>query len=94
MAGIIPWDHWWRVYRWSQGGYIRQARKIQRCHLYPKNQEKMRNELAEQVLDEQFLFAMRVSSVNEVPQVNDFSITLLQTHDTKARENNSQVVIR
>ena len=54
----------------------------------------MRNELAEQVVDEQFLFAMRVSSVNEDPQVNDFSITLLQTHDTKARENNSQVVIR
>lgn len=62
IAGIIPWEHWWRVYRWSENGYIRQARKLTRAHLAPKNQEKMRNALAEEVLDTQFLYAMKVSS--------------------------------
>ena len=62
-TGIIPWDHWVRVYKWSNSKVISMAHKITQEHIEPKGQLKMRNGLAEDVLDKNFLNAMLVSEL-------------------------------
>ena len=60
-TGIIIWDHWFRLYRWSSEKTISIARKLTQDHIQPNGQLKMRNALAEQVLDKDLLNAMLVS---------------------------------
>lgn len=59
-TGIIPWDHWVRLYKWSSDKVISMAHRITHEHIQPKGQLKMRNGLAEDVLDRNFLNSMLV----------------------------------
>ena len=49
---IIVWDHWIDAVRWDEQTNSRRIyHKIGQSHLYPDSAEKMRNHLAEEVLD-------------------------------------------
>jgi hypothetical protein len=48
---VLVW-HWWEdAYKWDKANPVQLHRKLTEAHIYPTNGEKMRNHLAEQVLD-------------------------------------------
>ena len=62
--GCIPWNHWVRLYRWSEESTLSQASTLTNDHIYPKGLLKTRNGSAEQVLDQDFLSTMKVNFIN------------------------------
>ena len=61
----ITWDHWVSAFRWDLKQHsLPVHRKLTEKHLFPTNQEKMRNALAEDCLDKEMLHLMQVKDIN------------------------------
>lgn len=58
--GPIVWEHWRRLVRWSDEGVVA-ITKLTQDHIYPKGSLKMRNRLAEEVLNRELLNSMKVN---------------------------------
>ncbi|XP_070559920.1 uncharacterized protein [Ptychodera flava] len=59
-GNYITWEHWIRAYQWDQrNNSVRVHRRLTDEHLFPNPQQKMRNKLAEQVLDVDMLSLMK-----------------------------------
>lgn len=57
----IYWDHWVRAYRWDILEHsLPVHHKLTEEHMFPSNQQKMRNALAEDCLDKEMLHLMTV----------------------------------
>lgn len=61
----IIWDHWKSAVQWDRDVNTRPiCHKITDSHLYPNSAEKMRNHLAEEMLNEDFLYLMECFQVS------------------------------
>jgi len=52
---IIQWQMWVDAFKWDQGNGLALHRKLTTEHIFPGSQSKMRNHLAEEVLDAEML---------------------------------------
>ena len=60
--GEILWQHWVDAFKWSvDGRHFRIHPQLTKQHIDPQNLDKMKNHLAEQVLDHHMLYFMKVS---------------------------------
>ena len=68
------------AYSWDQQNCLSNHRKLKHQHLFPNNQEKMRNHLAEEVLNKDMLPLMQEykTSLGEKGSVLNGAIELLQ----------------
>lgn len=76
----IIWDHWKSAVQWDRDVNTRPiCHKITDSHLYPNSAEKMRNHLAEEMLNEDFLYLMECfqASLHDGTYLNS-SIQLLK----------------
>ena len=72
----IVWDHWVNAYKWDQESNSRQVyHKLTSSHLHPDSGEKMRNHLAEDVLNEDMLNLMKQYQISLI-NGNELSSTI------------------
>lgn len=60
FVGIVVWDYFLRFYEWSNIESISISTKLTNEHLYPNDRLKMRNHLAEEVLNTDMLNNFKV----------------------------------
>lgn len=60
-GSVIVWDYFLRLYEWSNIESISICKKLTNEHMYPNDRLKMRNHLAEEVLDEEMLQNFKVN---------------------------------
>ena len=57
----IEWQHWVDAYKWDVAQHsLTTNRHLTNSHMFPSNNDKMRNKLAEDVLNKEMLHLMRV----------------------------------
>ena len=56
---VIQWQMFIDCYKWDTHNSLQCHRKLTNDHIFPDNQQKMRNHLAEQVLNSEMLHLMR-----------------------------------
>lgn len=69
----VIWEHWISAVKWDRKVNTRPlCHKITDQHLYPNSSEKMRNHLAEDMLNEDFLYLMEAfqSDLNDGSHLN------------------------
>lgn len=76
----IQWQMFIDCFKWDQENALQLHRKLSNDHFFPDNQMKMRNHLAEDVLNENMLFLMQQYKQNlgQKGQILDGCISLLQ----------------
>ncbi|XP_070573166.1 uncharacterized protein [Ptychodera flava] len=75
----ISWDHWIKAYRWDcDRNSVRVHRKLTDEHIYPNQRQKMRNKLAEEVLNEDMLNLMKDYKESVASTEVDSTIELLE----------------
>ena len=58
---MVLWEHWLQAYQWDVRNHSFPVhQKLTEEHMFPSNQQKMRNGLAEEVLDKNMLHLMEV----------------------------------
>ena len=57
-GGLILWDYFISAYQWDKGNILSVHQKLTHEHIFPNQPAKMRNHLAEQVLDDDMLNMM------------------------------------
>lgn len=61
LPGEILWQHWIDAYEWSvTGRHFRIHPKLTKQHVYVADLDKMKNHLAEEVLNHHMLYLMKV----------------------------------
>lgn len=72
--GYIEWRHWVDAYHWDQMQPFRLYYKLTESHIFPDKSEKMRNHLAEETLDSNMLFLMKV----KLKQYNNMELATMR----------------
>ena len=57
-GNVVVWKVWEQAYNWDSTNPAQIHRKLTREHIYPNGPQKMRNHLAEEVLDTAYQFAL------------------------------------
>lgn len=61
---LILWIHWIKAYEWDLStNSMRVHHRLTDDHLHPDQSAKMRNKLAEEVLNEDMLYLMKVNTI-------------------------------
>jgi hypothetical protein len=77
----IVWDHWFKAYQWDiSSNTLKVYQKLTQDHFFLNSELKMRNKLAEDVLDENMLHLMEVYSDSLGEKANELasSVELLK----------------
>ena len=79
-GNLVQWEMFVNCYKWDKSNAFQLHRKLTKEHIFPSNQSKMRNHLAEDVLDSEMLnlFIQYQQYLGENGSVLDGAIDLLK----------------
>jgi hypothetical protein len=77
---VIQWQMFMDCYKWDQQNSLQLHRKLTNEHIFPDTQQKMRNHLAEEVLNNEMLNLMKQykNSLGEKGQIRNGAVQLLE----------------